>query len=128
MVAASTTSPHLAPPPLEPRRHSSCPDGRSPRPRSRARRLRVAMLAPPWIPIPPPKYGGIEAVVSHLVSGLVARGVDVTLFAAPGSRAPGAEVVSLLGAPAPDVIGDAFVEVDHVARAFALVDRAAREG
>lgn len=86
------------------------------------------MLAPPWIPIPPPRYGGIEAVVAHLISGLVARGLDVTLFAAPGSRAPGAEVVPLLDAPRPEQIGDAFVEVDHVARAFALVDRAAREG
>ncbi len=26
--------------------------------------LRVAMLAPPWIPVPPDGYGGIEAVVS----------------------------------------------------------------
>jgi hypothetical protein len=25
--------------------------------------LRVAVLAPPWIPVPPPAYGGIEAVV-----------------------------------------------------------------
>jgi hypothetical protein len=25
--------------------------------------LRIAMLAPPWIPVPPPGYGGIEAVV-----------------------------------------------------------------
>ena len=78
--------------------------------------------------MPPPKYGGIEAVVAELMHGLVARGHDVTLFAAPGSRAPGAEVVPLLDAPHPDDIGDAFIEVDHVARAFALVDRAAREG
>ena len=26
--------------------------------------LRIAMLAPPWIPVPPPGYGGIESVVS----------------------------------------------------------------
>ncbi|MGN6188996.1 MAG: glycosyltransferase family 4 protein [Conexibacter sp.] len=90
--------------------------------------MRVAMLAPPWIPVPPPMYGGIEAVVSHLVSGLVAHGNEVTLFAAPGSEASGADVVTLLDAPHPDAIGDAWIEVDHVARAFALIDRAAHHG
>lgn len=86
------------------------------------------MLAPPWIPIPPPQYGGIEAVVSELVGGLVDRGHAVTLFAAPGSRAPGADVVPLLDAPQPQAIGDSRIEADHVARAFALVDQAARAG
>jgi hypothetical protein len=56
-----------------------------------ARPLRVAMLAPPWIPIPPPGYGGIEAVVGLLCEGLVARGHDLTLFATPGCRASAAE-------------------------------------
>ncbi len=27
------------------------------------RALRIAMLAPPWLPVPPPGYGGIESVV-----------------------------------------------------------------
>ena len=27
-------------------------------------RLRIAMLAPPWISVPPPGYGGVESVVS----------------------------------------------------------------
>ena len=44
------------------------------------------MLAPPWIPVPPPGYGGIEAMVALLCEGLVERGHDVTLLAAPGSR------------------------------------------
>ena len=34
-----------------------------------ARRYRVAMLAPPWIPVPPPGYGGIEVVLSLLCEG-----------------------------------------------------------
>ncbi|MGC2374940.1 MAG: hypothetical protein WA484_13800, partial [Solirubrobacteraceae bacterium] len=29
-------------------------------PRAERRALRVAVLAPPWIPVPPPAYGGIE--------------------------------------------------------------------
>jgi glycosyltransferase involved in cell wall biosynthesis len=49
------------------------------------RRLRIAMLAPPWIPVPPPGYGGIELVVALLCDALVAKGHDVDLFSAPGS-------------------------------------------
>ena len=30
------------------------------------------MLAPPWIPVPAPAYGGIEEVVRLLCDGLVA--------------------------------------------------------
>ena len=35
--------------------------------------LRVAMLAPPWISVPPPGYGGVECVVSVLTQALVKR-------------------------------------------------------
>jgi hypothetical protein len=35
-------------------------------------RLHIAMLTPPWIPVPPPGYGGIEFVVALLCD---ARGV-----------------------------------------------------
>src|ERR1700723_2101643 len=47
--------------------------------------LRIAMLAPPWIPVPSPGYGGVESVVSTLTESLVRRGHEVTLFCAPGS-------------------------------------------
>src|SRR3954452_10363909 len=48
-------------------------------------KLRIAMLAPPWIPVPPPGYGGIEEVVDLLTNALVDHGHDVDLFCAPGS-------------------------------------------
>jgi len=50
--------------------------------------LRIALVAPPWYPVPPHGYGGIELVVSLLDRELRRRGHDVTLFAADGS--PGA--------------------------------------
>jgi glycosyltransferase involved in cell wall biosynthesis len=90
-------------------------------------RLRVAMLAPPWIPVPPPGYGGIEAVVALLTDELVRRGHEVTLFAAPGSVS-GAEVHTLLDRPHPDRIERSLYEVDHVARAFAMIDGARDQG
>lgn len=48
--------------------------------------MRIAMLSPPWIPVPPSGYGGIEWIVSLLCDGLVARGHDVTLFATGDSK------------------------------------------
>jgi glycosyltransferase involved in cell wall biosynthesis len=90
-------------------------------------RLRIAMLAPPWIPIPPPGYGGIEFVLQLLCDALVEQGHDVELFCAPGSRSS-AKVRPLLDAPHPENIGVALFEADHVARAFALIEDAARDG
>ena len=88
------------------------------------RPLRIAMLAPPWIAVPPPGYGGIESVVALLCEELVARGHDVTLFAAPGSRTP-ARLHPLLEAAHADEIGASLHEADHVAGAFDAVDAAA---
>jgi len=48
--------------------------------------LSVAMLAPPWIPIPPPGYGGVDQVIDLLAAELIRRGHSVTLFAAPETR------------------------------------------
>lgn len=47
--------------------------------------LRVAMLAPISWRVPPRHYGPWELVTSRLTEGLVARGVDVTLFASADS-------------------------------------------
>lgn len=47
--------------------------------------MRVGMLAPIAWRVPPRHYGPWELVVSRLTEGLVARGVDVTLFATADS-------------------------------------------
>jgi glycosyltransferase involved in cell wall biosynthesis len=93
-----------------------------PRPREE-RPLRIAMLAPPWITVPPPGYGGVESVVDALTEALVRRGHAVTLFCAPGSRST-AKVMALLDVPHPDEIERSLYEADHVARAFELIDGA----
>lgn len=49
--------------------------------------MRIALLSTPFIPVPPPRYGGTELVVAELAEGLVARGHDVTLFATGDSSA-----------------------------------------
>jgi len=43
--------------------------------------MKIAIIAPPWIPVPPPRYGGIELVVYNLAEGLAALGHEVLLFA-----------------------------------------------
>lgn len=58
--------------------------------------MRIGLIAPPWIPIPPPAYGGIEQVVHTLARGLASAGHEVTLIAAPGSSAPGVRTVAPL--------------------------------
>jgi glycosyltransferase involved in cell wall biosynthesis len=83
--------------------------------------MRVAMLAPPWIAVPPPGYGGIEQVIALLTDELTARGNEVTLFAAPGTRSD-AQVLSPLEGPHPDEIEMALYEVDHAASAFARME------
>ena len=48
--------------------------------------MRIAQVAPLWIPIPPYTYGGTELVVSWLCDELVRRKHEVTLFATEDSR------------------------------------------
>lgn len=48
--------------------------------------MKIAILAPPYLPVPPPLYGGTERIVSLLTEGLVTRGHEVTLFASGDSR------------------------------------------
>jgi glycosyltransferase involved in cell wall biosynthesis len=88
---------------------------------------RIAMLAPPWIPVPPPGYGGIEEVVALLTEALVDRGNDVVLFCAPGSTSK-AEVRPLLPERHPESIERSLFEADHVARAFEEFDEEALAG
>jgi glycosyltransferase involved in cell wall biosynthesis len=48
--------------------------------------MRILQLAPLWEAVPPPAYGGTEAVVSLLTERLVAQGHDVTLAASGDSQ------------------------------------------
>jgi len=80
--------------------------------------LRVALVAPVSLPVPPPDYGGTERIVSHLAEELVARGHDVTMFAVGGSKTS-ARLVAPLEAPAiptdPAAVAD---EIFHTLSAY----------
>jgi glycosyltransferase involved in cell wall biosynthesis len=81
--------------------------------------LRIAVLAPIAWRVPPRHYGPWEQFASLLTEGLVARGVDVTLFASGDSatRARLAAVVDRGYAEDADVEAK-VVECLHIAHAF----------
>jgi len=43
--------------------------------------LRIALIAAPFIPVPPVDYGGTELFVAHLAEGLQKLGVEVVVYA-----------------------------------------------
>jgi glycosyltransferase involved in cell wall biosynthesis len=51
--------------------------------------LRIALVAPPLLPVPPVRYAGTERIVAALADGLTARGHVVTLVASGDSTASG---------------------------------------
>jgi len=50
------------------------------------KKIKIAQLAPLWIPVPPKTYGGIELMLSFLTEELIARNYDITLFASGDSK------------------------------------------
>ncbi len=46
---------------------------------------RIAIVAPPWVRVPPMGYGGVERVMALLIPELRSRGYAVTLYAVEGS-------------------------------------------
>jgi len=42
--------------------------------------MRVALVAPPFLPVPPKRYGGTELFIAQLAEGLKASGIDVVVY------------------------------------------------
>lgn len=80
--------------------------------------MRIGIIAPPWIPIPPPAYGGIECFIDVLALELAAAGHEVVLAASGDSTCP---VERLPGFPPSDhgMIGMTAHELRHLIRAYA---------
>lgn len=83
--------------------------------------LRIGLIAPPWVPVPPPRYGGVEVAIDQLARGLASEGHEVVLFATKDSTCP-VEVRSVIDV-APGVhVGGAAVEASHVLAAYESFD------
>src|SRR4051794_18562181 len=79
--------------------------------------MRIGLIAPPWLPVPPPKYGGTEAVVDRLARGLTARGHDVVLFTTGDSTCPVPKRWVYEQAQR-QALGQVVVELHHLVRAY----------
>jgi len=84
--------------------------------------MRIAVIAPVWIPVPPEGYGGIERVMKLLVDELVEQGHEVTLFAAGECRTRACQNLYLDKAPT-EHMGETLYDAYHVGQAFRDIAR-----
>jgi glycosyltransferase involved in cell wall biosynthesis len=84
--------------------------------------MKIAVLAPVWIPIPPVGYGGIERVLKLLVDELVEMGNEVTLYAAGGSNTRARQVAYFDEGPTLRM-GETLYDAQHVGLAIRDIAR-----
>ena len=83
--------------------------------------MRIALIAPPFIAVPPKLYGGTELFIGHLAEGLKRNGIDVVVYA-NGESSVGVEVRSLYSESEWPLKGEIFSnmkDVNHGAWAVA---------
>ncbi|MBA3716933.1 MAG: glycosyltransferase family 4 protein [Actinobacteria bacterium] len=84
-------------------------------------KLRIAIVAPVWFPVPPTGYGGTEWIVSLLADGLADAGEDVTMFASGDSWTKAK--LSYVYAEAPShLIGRSLPELHHALACYERAD------
>ena len=69
--------------------------------------MRVALIAPPFLPVPPKKYGGTELFIALLAEGLKNSGVDVVVYT-NGESTVGVETRWLYKDPQWPVSGEVY--------------------
>jgi len=63
--------------------------------------MKIAIVAPVMVPVPPKKYGGVELIVDMLARGLAARNHLVTVFCAGTSTIAGERITRVETSPYP---------------------------
>jgi glycosyltransferase involved in cell wall biosynthesis len=81
--------------------------------------MRIMIVAPPWLPVPPPAYGGTEAVLDGLARGLRRAGHDVLLYTT-GDSTCDVERHWVFERAIGVGRGGAAQEIRHVVHAYAL--------
>src|SRR6202022_5070146 len=82
--------------------------------------MRIAVIAPPWAPVPPQLYGGSELIVDRLARGSQAAGHEVLLYTT-GDSTSGVPMAWALPHSEGNRIGSAVVELRHVMHAYEAV-------
>jgi len=83
-------------------------------------KLKIAIVSPPWFPVPPSGYGGIELVVSILAEGLHRRGHEVTLFASGDSVTEARLIAVFDEAPHKQIHDNIYLENIHSLAAYEM--------
>jgi glycosyltransferase involved in cell wall biosynthesis len=79
--------------------------------------VKIALIAPPWLPVPPPAYGGTEAVIDRLARGFSAAGADVLLITTGDSTCP-VERDWVYPRAQTERMGNGLVELRHLIHAY----------
>jgi glycosyltransferase involved in cell wall biosynthesis len=79
--------------------------------------VRIGLISAPWIPVPPPGYGGTERVVDSLARGFAEAGHEVLLAAPSDSTCPVPRVPGMRPSE-PSHMGLALSELSHIIRAY----------
>lgn len=85
--------------------------------------MKIGLIAPPWLPVPPHGYGGIEEMVDILARGLQQRGHHVKLFTTGDADCPVERdyVFSRPAGPIEDPVKER-VHLEHAYRSLADCD------
>ena len=83
--------------------------------------MRIMLIAPPWLPVPPPAYGGTESVVDRLARGFVAAGHEVMLCTTGDSTCPVER--RYLYEHSQGIEAGTAVELRHLLHAYEAADR-----
>ena len=87
--------------------------GEEPSPGEKGVAVRIGIVAPPWVQVPPTQYGGTEGVVDRLARGFAERGHDVLLWTVGCSTCP-VPKGWVFPEDRPQQLGVATTEIRHV--------------
>lgn len=79
--------------------------------------MRIGLIAPPWLAVPPVSYGGTERIIDTLARGLIEIGHDVVLLTTGDSTCPVPKRVTLPRAVGTDQASPAW-ELRNVIAAY----------
>ena len=82
--------------------------------------MKIALIAGPWLPVPPRAYGGSEGVIDCLATGFVEAGHDV-LLVTTGDSTCAVPKSWARARSAPEQMGQSVVELHHLIHAYEQV-------
>jgi glycosyltransferase involved in cell wall biosynthesis len=89
--------------------------------------MRIALIAPPFIPVPPVEYGGTELFVANLAVKLKQRGVDVVVYT-NGASTVDVEKRWMYPEPEWPLRGDIYDNLKDIAHTSWAIDDAVSDG